>query len=247
MQTQLREAIILAGGLGTRLRSITEDIPKPMAKVGTRPFLAYLLDYLEQHSAIQKVILSVGYKHQTIQDYFQNKYKSLEISYSIEDAPLGTGGAISQSLSLAQDSNILILNGDTFFAINLQKFQQQHFQHQSQLSLALKSMSNFDRYGTVQRQKDNTITKFIEKQKCSSGTINAGLYIINKNLIQKFPKQPRFSFEKDFMEPHLAEIAPKGFLFEGYFIDIGIPQDYHRANNELPKLFQDGTTSLFSD
>ena len=124
------EAIILAGGLGTRLKPLTDTIPKPMVSIGSKPFLTYLLDYLIDEG-IHKVVLSVSYKHEAITSYFGEKYKSVTIEYSIENEPLGTGGAIKYALKKTETENILILNGDTFFRIPLQTMMEFHLSRQN--------------------------------------------------------------------------------------------------------------------
>ncbi|MEO0042666.1 MAG: hypothetical protein RL329_2114, partial [Bacteroidota bacterium] len=143
---RITEAIILAGGMGTRLREAVADVPKPMAPIGNRPFLAYLLDDLKIQK-IKKVVLSVGYQYEVIQNYFGNHYKGIQISYSIENQPLGTGGGIRLALNECRQENIFILNGDTFFKVNLSKLATFHHRTQADLSIALKKMSHFDRYG----------------------------------------------------------------------------------------------------
>ena len=114
------EAIILAGGKGTRLQSVVSDVPKPMADVNGRPFLSYLLHFLST-KGVRKVVLSVGYKHEVISNYYSNCFENMSICYAIENEPLGTGGALVESLKQVTDSNVLLLNGDSFFDINLKK------------------------------------------------------------------------------------------------------------------------------
>ncbi len=228
----LNTAIILAGGFGTRLQSVVKELPKPMAPVNGKPFLEYVLKYCAHHQ-LKKVVLSVGYKHEAIQNLFGNKFGEIEIEYCIEENPLGTGGAIKAAMKNVSDENVLILNGDTFFNVNVADLYSKHVQAKSVCSIALKPMKNFDRYGIVSVDSENLISGFEEKSFRESGNINGGVYVLNKNIEPHFPSQEIFSFEKDFMEKKFAKLNIKGFLFDDYFIDIGIPEDYNRAQHEL--------------
>ena len=141
----IKEAIVLAGGLGTRLQHIVPNLPKPMADINGKPFLSYLFDYLIQQK-IERVILSAGYKSQAIHDFFYHQYKSLELDYALEKEPLGTGGGIKYALSFASENTVAIFNGDTFFPVNLALINDFHKKHHSDLTIALKPLQNFDRY-----------------------------------------------------------------------------------------------------
>jgi len=227
------EAIILAGGLGTRLQSVVSDIPKPMAPIGDKPFLVYILEYLKRNG-IKKVILSVGYKWEVIQKYFGSEYKGIKLVYSVEDEPLGTGGAIKQALSYVDSKEIYIINGDTFFNVDLSEFS---LENGSMLQLALKTMSDFDRYGYVESDASGYITAFREKGYRKKGDINGGIYLANKNLFDNFKLNERFSFE-EFMQENFKTIKVTARVFNNYFIDIGIPEDYKKAQMEIEKQLQ---------
>lgn len=226
------EAIVLAGGLGTRLKSVISDMPKPMAPVAGKPFLQYILDWLLKNK-ITRVILSVGYKWETIYNEFGKKFGNIDLLYSIETSPLDTGGAIAMALSQVQNDNFFIVNGDTFFNIDLSVFKEFHSFGNYGLSVALKPMRDFNRYGKVEINEQNRITKFYEKVWTLEGVINGGVYITNKSVVNYFPKSERFSFEKDFMETKLDELNFGGLIQDNYFIDIGVPDDYERAQVEL--------------
>ncbi|RMA93310.1 nucleotidyltransferase family protein [Hydrogenothermus marinus] len=228
----LKEAIILAGGLGTRLRSVVKDVPKPMALVAGKPFLEYILDYLNNNS-LKRVILAIGYKSDIIKSYFGNSYKELTLKYSEENEPLGTGGAIKQALNFSVENDILILNGDTFFNIDLIKFYEFHLAKKSNLTIALKKMENIDRYGTVEIDKDRRISGFSEKKYVKKGIINGGVYILNKPFFLSLNFVNKFSFEKDFLEKYYNLYNFYGFISKSYFIDIGIPEDYEKAKKEM--------------
>ncbi len=230
----INTAIILAGGFGTRLQAVVKDRPKPMADINGKPFLQHLLDYLVIQG-INKCILSVGYKWETISDYFGSSYRSIELSYCIEDAPLGTGGAIMKAVKSVEESSFFVFNGDTFFAIDLEKFYLEHHKSRLMLSIALKSMSDFDRYGVVVTDNEGVISSFEEKKYYSHGNINGGVYLLDRKLFEILLFPEKFSFEKDLMEPYCSKQKFLGVAFNDYFIDIGIPEDYERAKNELEK------------
>lgn len=230
------DAIVLVGGLGTRLRSLITDVPKPMAPVAGVPFLDILLEKLSAHSIIERVILAVGYKRDVVQGYFGNLAYNRKVVYAIEKSPLGTGGAILNALAHTRSQEVLVLNGDTLFDVDIHDMVESHRQHKADLTLALKPMRDFSRYGTVQLDNDRIIG-FEEKQYKSEGLINGGIYLLNQTLFDGLPKAlpHRFSFESDFLEVYLSQLNVYGFTSSGYFIDIGIPEDYRRAQQELAK------------
>lgn len=225
-------AVILAGGFGTRLQSVVKDRPKPMADINGKPFLQYLLDYLGRQGIV-KCILSVGYKWETIQEYFGTSYEGIDLIYSIEDAPLGTGGAILKAVRSTSESSFFVFNGDTFFAIDLNQFFLAHSQQGSTLSIALKRMSDFDRYGVVVTNTAGIITSFEEKRHYVAGNINGGVYLLESKLFEQLDLPEKFSFEKEILEKYCSTLAFRGVVFDDYFIDIGIPEDYERAKHEL--------------
>lgn len=175
------EVIILAGGFGTRLQHILPGIPKPMAPVNDQPFLKYLLQYLKRFNP-KRLILSVGFENKQIIDYFGNQFSGIELIYLIEDTPLGTGGAIKNSLLFSSTNNTFILNGDTFFDIDLNQMESQHLKNQNEITVAVKEMIDFERYGSLLIENKRIIS-FAEKRFVKKGFINAGIYLINR---QKF-------------------------------------------------------------
>lgn len=222
------EAIVLAGGLGTRLRSVVSDLPKPMAPVCNKPFLEYILNYLNKNG-ITRIVLSVGYKWETIKSYFGDNFKNIELVYSVENKPLGTGGAIQKAINLCREKNIFIINGDTFFDVNLQDLE---LNDNSKVVLSLKSMKNFDRYGCVETDEKGFVTTFTEKGFRESGNINGGIYFMSKNIFNEFDLKEKFSFE-EFMQNNFKQLNISTKVFDNYFIDIGIPQDYQKAQIDL--------------
>ncbi|MGZ8551338.1 MAG: nucleotidyltransferase family protein, partial [Chitinophagaceae bacterium] len=226
------QAIILAGGLGTRLRSVVSGLPKCMAPVAGRPFLFYVINYLRSQG-IDKFIFSLGYKHEIIEDYLDAQFSTLNFQCSIEEEPLGTGGAIQLACRLATEHNVLVANGDTLFKINGKELFSFHIDHEADCTLALKPMQQFDRYGVVELAEKATVKNFKEKQFYESGLINGGMYVLNvKNFLAKsFPA--KFSFEKDYLEQYYQQGKIYGLIQDNYFIDIGIPEDYERVQEEL--------------
>lgn len=224
------EAIILAGGFGTRLAHIVKDVPKPLADINGKPFLCYLFDYLIDNG-INKVVLATGYKHEYIENYFSNKYKDIDIIYSREISPLGTGGAIKKALEKCEDDNVFVVNGDTFFNVDLSLMKEKYISLNTNIMIAAKKLKNFDRYGSLTIQNDK-IVEFNEKRSLKEGLINGGVYFMNKHLLENI-KQEKFSFECDFLEKDTITKNISVFISNGYFIDIGVPEDYSKAQKEL--------------
>jgi D-glycero-alpha-D-manno-heptose 1-phosphate guanylyltransferase len=221
------EAIILAGGLGTRLRSVVSEVPKVMAPVAGKPFLHYIIKKLIDED-VSRIILAVGYKHEIIKDFIsQSNYKA-EFIFSIEHEPLGTGGGIKLALELVTDPHVFIINGDSFFDCGLDSLMMQHLQYDADISLALKPMKHFERYGTVELE-ENRIIQFNEKKFCRQGLINAGVYVIKNNIFQGLDLPKIFSMEKEIFEERTTTLKIMGFTFTDYFIDIGVLEDFEKA------------------
>jgi D-glycero-alpha-D-manno-heptose 1-phosphate guanylyltransferase len=221
------EAIVLAGGLGTRLRSVVADLPKAMAPVNGRPFLAYLLDPLIA-AGFDAAILAVGYKSESIRGHFGDRYRSLPLRYSIESEPLGTGGAIKLALAQVRTSNIFVANGDTYLELDYGAMLASHRRAGSHLTIAVQTVPEAGRYGTLEIEAGH-VRGFIEKGRSGPGSINAGVYLLSRELLDRYPLPPAFSFETDFLMRNVREIAPLAFPTRGTFIDIGVPEDYARA------------------
>lgn len=232
---KLREAIILAGGFGTRLQSVVSDKPKAMAPINGRPFLEYLLDHLI-NNGIDKFIFSVGYKSEFIIDYFGDSYKNCTINYVLEESPLGTGGAIKFAMNKTHEDHVLVVNGDSLFLANIQEQYQQFINNKAVVSLALKPMLQFDRYGTVLLGKENQILKFEEKKRVENGLINGGVYIFNTKKFLKLPFEQKFSIENDFFQNYVNQFHFVGFKSDAYFLDIGIPTDFATAQEEFKNI-----------
>ena len=229
------ECIILAGGLGTRLKNAIGDYPKCMAAVNEKPFLHYIFQYLEEQHC-ERVILSLGYKHDIVTSWLQNEKFSFDIDFVIEDAPRGTGGGIQLALQEAKSDMVAVLNGDTFFNIDLGHLFSFHKEKEATTSLALKPMLQFDRYGAVHIDENDCILSFDEKAFREEGLINGGVYIISKKPFFEKRLPEKFSFEKDYLEAFVSEKWFYGQRNDAYFIDIGIPEDYAKAQLDFLKL-----------
>jgi D-glycero-alpha-D-manno-heptose 1-phosphate guanylyltransferase len=228
----LRQAVVLAGGFGTRLRSVVSDLPKPMAPVGRRPFLEFVLDELVA-AGLERAVLAVGYKAEAIRAHFGDAYRGLALAYSVEEEPLGTGGGIRRAFGMLDAEAGLVLNGDTLFRVDLARLCRRFAAADSLLTVALKEMTDFDRYGTVVLDGGGVITGFREKRPMARGLINGGVYALHRDLFGLRALPERFSFEQEILEAEVGRGRFHGEVFDGYFIDIGIPEDYARAQAEL--------------
>lgn len=232
----LTEAIILAGGFGTRLQSVVSDVPKPMAPINDIPFLNYIFDYLKFYK-IEHVVLSTGYLSEKISQYYKNEFNGIKISYTKEETPLGTGGGIRLAMEKCYTNNILVLNGDSFFDVDLNSYFHLHQKFNSDCTLALRKVANASRYGTIQLADNSAISKFKEKDSIEKeGLINGGVYILDRELfLSKTVPNIAFSIEKDFYEKRINELTLFGCEYKGYFIDIGIPEDYKKAQDDFKR------------
>lgn len=218
-------AVILAGGLGTRLAPIIKNKPKVLAEVKGHPFLQYLLEVLNKNN-FKNVVLCTGFLGDQIKQTFGQKYKNIHLLYSNEPVPLGTGGGLRNALSFMNTNIVLVMNGDSFCDVDFEQFLGFHMNKNSSASLVLASVSDTSNFGTVKLVNHDSIIQFREKKK-GKGLVNAGIYLINKTLIEKIPLK-KISLEKEIFPTWIG----KGFY--GYksnkdFIDIGTPQNYKKA------------------
>jgi D-glycero-alpha-D-manno-heptose 1-phosphate guanylyltransferase len=228
------EAIILAGGLGTRLRDTVPDLPKCMAPVAGRPFLFHVINYLRSQG-VERFIFSLGYRHEVIEEYLESNFASLDHTIVIESTPLGTGGAIQLACYAASSNTLVIANGDTLYKVDLESMEDVHLKLAAECTLALKPMKNIVRYGTVNTE-GNKVTGFTEKQFREAGNINGGIYLLEKDQFLKKNWPEKFSFETEYLQKEGKFAAS---VQDNYFIDIGIPEDYKRADQELQPAFLD--------
>jgi D-glycero-alpha-D-manno-heptose 1-phosphate guanylyltransferase len=231
----IKEAIVLAGGLGTRLRASVPDLPKCMAPVGGRPFIAYITDYFRQ-AGIERFIFALGYKSDAFEDFFRQSFPNGGYTVSLEEEPLGTGGAIRQACSLGKEEHVLILNGDTFFRIDPGTLSAFHQSNRADCTLCLKPMQDFNRFGVVELDDHQRVRQFREKQAYKSGLINGGVYALGRERFLREDLPATFSFEKDYLEKVLDTRRVYGLVQNDYFIDIGIPEDYQRVQSAINQL-----------
>ena len=226
------QAILLCGGMGTRLRSVVSDRPKPMADICGKPFLQYLLEMLRD-KGITEVIFALGYMGEMIEEYFQDGSAfGLKIAYSYEEDPLGTGGAIRNALPKIMEEEVLVLNADTYFPMDYQGLYRFHQENDGDFSLATRAVPDISRYGAVRRDAAGRILAWNEKLEDGgqplAGEINGGIYVMKKSLIAEIPEGKQ-SLEQDCIPKWLSEGKRIfGLPFDGYFMDIGIPKDYQQ-------------------
>ena len=221
-------AVILAGGMGTRLREVVADRPKVMAEVNNRPFITYLLDQLAA-ADIANVVLCTGYMADQVSTVLGDCYRGMQLCYSVEPSPLGTGGAIRLAIPLFSSFPILVLNGDSYFDMNLLSFASKHSESGAKGSLALATVVDVSRYGAVEIAADNAITRFEEKgNRQGSGLINAGIYLLEQASVEAMPPDSAVSIEREIF-PALIGQGLYGFPQSGKFLDIGVPADYRAA------------------
>ena len=231
-------AIILAGGEGKRLRPVINDVPKPMAPINEKPFLEYLILQLRKQN-IKDIIFSIGYKGSIIKSYFQDGDNwDINIEYSEEDKPLGTGGALRKAGELIDDEQFIVMNGDSFFDIEFKQLISFHEDKQAVATIGLAYVETIERYGQVEIGNDGEITKFVEKgNSVSAGHVNGGIYILNSELINKIPLG-QVSLETEVL-PNLINRGLFGMKFKSFFIDIGKPEEYQRICKEPVLLYSD--------
>jgi len=224
----MMQAIILAGGLGTRLRGVLPDLPKPMAPVAGSPFLCHVLDPLCD-AGFERAVLAVGYRHEAIRDHFGDSYRGLRLDYSVEPAPLGTGGAMRLAARQTDAAApFFVLNGDTYLELDYHAMLAEHLAAHARMSMAACLVADVGRYGALEIQ-DGVVRGFLEKGSSGPGRINAGTYLLRRELLGATTDAAPFSFEQQLLAQHIGDIRPLAFLADGQFIDIGVPEDYARA------------------
>ncbi len=229
----MMEAVVLAGGFGTRLRTVVPDVPKPMAPVAGKPFLEILLRGLSRQG-VSRVILSLGHKAEMITGHFGAQFAGIELIYSVEAEPLGTGGAVRKALTFCQGDHALVMNGDTYLDIEIAALESA-WQRMHQPLMVAQEAQDASRYGRLELE-DGRVMRFGEKAASEPGLINVGCYLFPKQILDDFPMGQPFSLETDFLS-HAVSLMPFGaFITRGRFIDIGVPKDYIRAQKVLADL-----------
>lgn len=237
------EGIILAGGFGTRLQKIVPDLPKPMAPIAGRPFLEILLSSLAE-KGFTRIILSLGYLADKIIDHFGNQFLNIELVYVIEDKPLGTGGAGRLAMEKSLQDHIFVFNGDTYLDLEVNAVEQM-WQAKHSAIIVGREVSDTSRYGRLLAERGK-ITGFAEKGVAGRGLINAGCYLLKKGQLDNFPIYTPFSLETDYLANAVKDSSFNLFITSGDFIDIGIPEDYARAQIELAGELNGSKTGVVS-
>jgi D-glycero-alpha-D-manno-heptose 1-phosphate guanylyltransferase len=229
-------AIILAGGLGTRLRSALPDLPKPMAPINGRPFLEHLIDYWITQG-INRFVISVGYRKEDIQSHFGDWYHGFAVEYVLEDVPLGTGGGLLKAIGLVkQNEDVLVLNGDTFFEVDFQQLKAFHKKNNSRWTFSLFRANEAGRYMGMSVNQIGLITSLKSGTKELGQLANGGVYLIDPKVVGMTGISPgdKASLEDDILAELMVQNIPLyGYEFNGRFIDIGVPEDYMRASSVL--------------
>lgn len=229
-------AIILAGGLGSRLRESVSDRPKVLASVMGKPFLSYLLDQIND-SNITNVILCTGYLGNMINDEYGLRYKNLKITYSQENKPLGTGGALKLALPLIQSKLLMVMNGDSYINILLNNYIKWFTENKFSASICLTHKDDTRRFGRIELDQNDKIERFNEKKDVNeAGYINAGIYLFEKELFSHIPRRKFFSLEKEFFPKMINNNNIYGYICDNKFIDIGTPESYSKANTFLNQI-----------
>lgn len=231
------EAIVLAGGLGTRLsKSLDSDTPKILAPINSSTtFLDLLISYLE-NGGVTKIIFSLGHLGEKVKFFLESNYPNLNYKLHIEDSPLGTGGAIKASLEHAQKKEVIVINGDTILQLDFGNLLRFHTIYQSDCTICVKQLYNFERYGSIELDEEQNVISFNEKKKMKEGLINGGVFVLNRNIFKNYPLQ-EFSFEIDFLPEKMNDnnFKIKALITDGAFIDIGIPKDLKIFRSDFQK------------
>ncbi|HLO82939.1 MAG TPA: sugar phosphate nucleotidyltransferase [Chitinophagaceae bacterium] len=226
------ELMILAGGSGTRIRNLIPGLPKILAPVGNRPFIDYLIRYYTLQG-IDRFVFCLGELSELVMNHLEKHYPEIEKIYVSEDHSLGTGGAIKNGLAQCRDNTVLVINGDTYYAIQTEKAAAFHHMCGAECTMILKPMDEVSRYGNVELNGDYSIKAFSEKGKSGPGLINGGAYLLNRRLFLENEYPASFSFEKLYLEQGIGGRRIFGVKQDGFFIDIGTPEDYERAQTEI--------------
>lgn len=227
------EAIVLAGGFGTRLKQVVPDLPKPMAPIAGRPFLEILLTSLSR-KGFTRVVLSLGFMSEKIIAHFGDSYRGMELAHEVESQPLGTGGAVRAALARCVSDHVFVFNGDTYLDLEVDDLERL-WQTNRQPVIVVREVPDTTRFGRVE-VCDGRINAFLEKGRSGPGLINAGCYVLPQHALDPFPLGQPFALETEFFIKHLKLIRFDAFVTHGRFIDIGVPDDYALAQTELAEL-----------
>lgn len=226
------DAVILAGGLGTRLRELVPDVPKPMAIVAGRPFLAWLAEHWIARG-VQRLILSVGYRHEVVRDFFGDAWGGRPVLYAVESQPLGTGGGLLLALSLATPrATTLVLNGDTFFDVSLETLRRAHGESRATVTMALTAGRGATRYSGVRLDDTGRVVELAARSTAAAPMVNGGVYLVEPGALPAGPASTPVSLEDELLPRLIASGARvQGVTCPGRFIDMGVPEDYRRCQD----------------
>ena len=224
------EAMVLAGGLGTRLKHVVPHLPKPMAPVAGRPFLEILLASLAS-KGFSRVVLSLGFMAEKVVAHFGGQFAGMELVYEIEEIPLGTGGAVRQALERCSTDHVFVFNGDTYLDLELSDVEAHWHTHHAPIIVG-REVIDTARYGRL-NVTEGRVVGFAEKGIAGPGLINAGCYVLPVSILDEFALGQPFSLETDFLAQVVGRQRFDLFVTHGHFIDIGVPEDYARAQTEL--------------
>lgn len=239
-----REAIVLAGGFGTRLAHVVPDVCKPMAPVAGRPFLRFIMDQLAA-AGFDRAVVADGYRREQIEGFFGPAYRGMAIEYSPEETPLFTGGAVKRALGMCDSDWVFVLNGDTWLDVDFEAMEAAAVNVPDSVAavIAVKRMRDFERYGTVDVDADGCLTAFHEKRPCEEGLINAGVYLLRRDALNSMPE--KFSLESDYFEYVVGNGELRAVECPGGFIDIGVLEDYELAQTMLAPLAKSWKLAMF--
>jgi D-glycero-alpha-D-manno-heptose 1-phosphate guanylyltransferase len=225
------DAIVLCGGLGTRLGDLTRETPKPLIEVAGRPFVTHVLDHLVSNG-VKKIVLAVSFQWEKLRDALGFSWRGIPLSYCVEYAPMGTGGAIKFALQQNDLDKALVVNGDTLLLESPRPLMDLSDFYKADVMIALKRVENAGRFGRVLIEPNGRVISFEEKGSTDSGHINAGMYFVHRRVLSEINKN-KFSFENDILSKYCVHLQIFGHTTNAYFIDMGVPEDLLRARLEL--------------
>ncbi|MDP8211894.1 MAG: nucleotidyltransferase family protein [Candidatus Zapsychrus exili] len=224
-------AVVLCGGQGSRLKSVTGQTPKVMAEFGQEPFLNFILNYL-QEQGIRNIVLCTGYKADILENYYEANNQGLNIRFSKEDKPLGTGGALKNAIKMIESDPCFVLNGDSLCEVDLKALLDSYYKKETIAELSVSKVDNAEDYGSIVLNEENRIMAFEEKQSAENRYVNAGVYCISKRAFDLMPEQDKFSLEVDYF-PKLVSKDFYGFVVDNKFYDIGTPERFNEAQRKI--------------
>jgi D-glycero-alpha-D-manno-heptose 1-phosphate guanylyltransferase len=225
------DAIVLCGGLGTRLGELTRETPKPLIEVAGRPFVTHVLDHLV-NSGTKRIVLAVSFQWEKLRDALGLSWRGIPLTYCVDSNPMGTGGAIKFSMQQNDLEKAFVVNGDTLLLESLRPLMDLSDLFQADVVIALKRVENAGRFGRVHIEPNKRVISFEEKGRSEPGHINAGMYLVHSRVFNEVDKNI-FSFENDILSKYCGNLQIFGYTTDAYFIDMGVPDDLQKARLEL--------------